>query len=89
MLDRKAAREIGAAAVCSIRDLIIALGASDKEIRDMDERDEILKREPWRRDSVRFVQTGTLPNGWKIGYSEGSINWSGTRFENDDQTVQQ
>jgi len=82
MIDHEAAEKIGCKAVVSIRDLLVLLGASDEVLRDCDERDEILAREPWRRDGLKFRPVGDpLPDGTRLGFTEGEIDWSGTRFE--------
>lgn len=70
----------------SIRDMLILLGTSDEKLRDMDERDEILAREPWR-DQTKWVEwPGQEGAAYKFGHIEGRIDWSGTRFENDKPT---
>jgi hypothetical protein len=75
------AAEMGAKAVVSIRDMLVLLGAPDQDLRDFDERDEILAREPWR-NKTRFVPMGNpMPNGMRVGFMEGEIDWTGTRFE--------
>jgi len=69
-----------AKAAVSFRDMLILLGASDQALRDCDEMGEILEREPWRRDGVRFVEIGRTPGGMQFGIMEGEVDWSGTRF---------
>ena len=81
ILDADLAKKTGAKAACSIRDLLIVLGISDEELGEMDEKDEILAREPWRRDSLKFVADTELQGGMRIGHMEGAIDWSGTKFE--------
>lgn len=83
------AKAVGAKAVVSIRDLLVLLGATDQQLKDCDERAEILAREPWRRDSLRFIPCGEpmldeTGKVWQGGFSEGEIDWSGTRFEKKD-----
>jgi hypothetical protein len=75
--------------VVSIRDLLVLLGASEEKLRDMDEQDEILAREPWRRDTCLFIPLlgSEVILGWKCGHSEGGIDWRGTRFHKDTETV--
>ncbi len=80
MIDTERSEKAGCKIV-SIRDMMILLGVSDEKLRDMDERDEILAREPWRKDSVKFVPCGEMGNGWKYGTMVGEIDWTGTRFE--------
>lgn len=75
------AQAMGAKAVVSIRDFMVLLGASDQELRDFDERNEILARDPWRKDGLWFEVVGTLPDGMKAGFQRGEIDWSGTRFD--------
>ncbi len=79
MIDAERSAKAGCKVV-SIRDLMILLGVSDEKLRDMDEQDEILAREPWRRDGIKFVEGGDCGNGMKWGTMTGSIDWSGTRF---------
>lgn len=76
MNDAGLAAELGASAVISMRDMLVLLGATDDELRNYDERREILYREPWR-DRTRFVP---LRPGSTVGSLEGDIDWSGTRF---------
>lgn len=80
MLRPELNEQFGCEAVVSIRDMMICLGATDEQLRDMDERDEILEREPWRKDGLGFQVTATMPNGMQLGFSTGEIDWSGTRF---------
>jgi hypothetical protein len=81
MNDRNAAAKIGAKAVVSIRDMLVLLGMPDDELAASDERREILAEEPWRRDGIKFVPIGTGPNGLRLGYMTGEVDWSGTRFD--------
>ena len=80
MIDQEATKRMGARAVVSMRDFMIACGATDEQLRDSDERMEILKREPWRKDRLRWVECGKLKSGLTLQYCEGKIDWSGTRF---------
>ncbi len=79
MIDADLSAKTGGTTV-SIRDMMILLGVSDEELRDMDERDEILAREPWRKASIKFEALAELPNGMKLGVMRGAVDWSGTRF---------
>lgn len=86
MIDRDLSRAMGGTVV-SIRDMMIALGASDEVLRDIDEQNDILAREPWRRDGVKFVVRGTLPNGMQWGCMTGEVDWTGTRFAKESTTT--
>lgn len=66
--------------VASIRDLMILFGASDQQLRDSDEQDRILAREPWRRNKLHFQTIKRLEGGGKLGFMRGKVDWSGTRF---------
>jgi hypothetical protein len=79
MIDHEASAKAGCTVV-SIRDMLVALGASDQQLRDHDERQEILEREPWRKDGLKWVPVGKPLNGMQGGYMDGKIDWSGTRF---------
>lgn len=81
MNDSHKAEQLGAQAVVSIRDMMILLGASDEQLRDCDERKAILEREPWRKDGLWFEAIGEMPDGSKVGFQRGEIDWSGTRFD--------
>lgn len=74
------ADKMGAEAVISIRDMLVLVGAPDQALRDFDERQEILDREPWRRDGVRWVVYAKSLDGFEFGCFDGEIDWSGTRF---------
>ncbi len=81
MNDAGAAKRLNAKAVVSIRDLLVLLGASDQELQDCDDRAEILAREPWRRDELKWRELGKTDGGISVGVVDGSVDWSGTRFE--------
>lgn len=74
------AKATGSRAVVSLRDMMLLLGASDQDMQDWDERDEILTAEPWRNKTT-FRVVGECPNGMKYGFMEGYIDWTGTRFD--------
>jgi hypothetical protein len=80
MIDREASAKAGCTVV-SIRDMLVALGATDEQLRDHDERQEILEREPWRRDGLKRILCGKPVNGMQLFYMTGEIDWSGTRFD--------
>jgi len=80
MIDKERTAAAGAAAVVSIRDMLVLLGASDQELKDSDDRAEILAREPWRKDGLWFESLGSFENGVEHGFMRGQIDWSGTRF---------
>lgn len=83
MIDQKKSEAMGGTVV-GIRDMLIALGLSDDELREHDRvcqlRDDILSREPWR-DARQWRKCGVGPNGMEVGYMEGRIDWSGTEMQ--------
>ncbi len=81
MVNAELSEKVGGTVV-SIRDMLLALGASDDSLRDYDERQEILAREPWRTANLKFVPLGDKVDGCQIGYTKGKIDWTGTRFKN-------
>lgn len=80
MLDVAAAKKINARALVSIRDLIILL-STDEQLRDMDEQDAILKREPWRDKGAGVEKTGEVIDGVEVYEWRRNVDWSGTSFE--------
>lgn len=83
MLDKEAAKELNAAAVVSIRDLIILL-STDQQLADHQEKQQIIAREPWRKSGGHFRQ---VP-GKNYGFiTVPQFDWSGTRFENEPKLV--
>jgi hypothetical protein len=72
--------------VVSIRDLLVLLGTSDEKLRDMDERDAVLAREPWRWDTLVSV----VHSWWgdsAFTTSAGEADMRGTRFDTGTKTV--
>lgn len=81
MNDPEAAARLNYENVVSIRDMMIFLGIPDEYLRDCDDMDEILKREPWRLDGIKRRGLFADDFGRQWTACEGSINWSGTRFD--------
>ncbi len=79
MLKKEEAERLGAAAVVSTRDLILLLDKSGEHLKNFDDRTQILKDEPWR-DMTFFKVTGKLRDGTRVGYVDGWVDWSRTRF---------